>query len=320
MCLTQKTGNMIKSIEVKALSVSRVEKTRLFPILCDINLFIKKGEIFCLVGESGSGKTTLALSIIKLLPKSFKIISGEILIDNQDILKLSEKEIGRIRGKKISMIFQDPGAYLDPLFNIRVHLQEALHGKSSDQQNLISQALKEVGLDEEIQNTFPHQLSGGQQQRVMIAMALINKPSLIIADEPTTALDVLTTQQIINLLNDIRLKYNPGMLFITHDLNLALKTGSRTGIMYSGYIVEIFRPAKEKPSHPYTKILLGLTEENYAKFRSSGIPGETKYLEKCPFFEKCPEKTVECQKKIPFFWKDEETGIRCIKHGRTSQM
>ncbi|MCX7705741.1 MAG: ABC transporter ATP-binding protein [bacterium] len=313
MFLTPKTGNMTKILEVKNLSVSRIEKTKLSPILNDINLFIKKGEVFCLVGESGSGKTTLALSIIKLIPKSFKISTGQIILDNfGDILKMSEKKLRSIRGEKISMIFQDPGAYLDPLFTIGVHLREALHRNTADYQTLINQTLREVGLEQNIQNAYPHQLSGGQQQRVMIAMALINNPALIIADEPTTALDVLTTQQIISLLNNIRLKYNTSMLFITHDIDLALKIGMRIAIMYSGYLMEIFKTCMDTPLHPYTKILTGTSQ---AKIGT--ITDRQKTDDICPFFAKCPEKELRCKQKIPFFWKDDETGIRCIKYGRT---
>ncbi|MCM8815936.1 MAG: ABC transporter ATP-binding protein [Candidatus Omnitrophica bacterium] len=306
---------MNKIIEIKNLSVCAITKS----ILNDINLFIKRGEIFCLVGESGSGKTTLALSIIKLLPKNFKIISGQIIFENQDILKMSESEIRTIRGRKIGMIFQDPGAYLDPLFTIGVHLQEALHNKIVDYKKFIERALEEVELEPDIQNTYPHQLSGGQQQRVMIAMALINKPSLIIADEPTTALDVLTTQQIIKLLNSLAARYNIGMLFITHDIALAMKIGKRIGIMYGGYILEIFNPATQVPIHPYTKILTGQIEE---KTETSALTtlNQKEITEMCPFFEKCPERKIECRTKLPFYWKDNETGNRCIKYGRNSAM
>lgn len=318
MFLTQKTGDMKRIIEIRNLSISQIEAQK--QILNDINFFIKQGEIFCLVGESGSGKTTLALSIIKLIPRSFRITSGQIIMEGHDILKMSEKEIRSIRGKKIGMIFQDPGAYLDPLFTIGTHLRESLHYTTTDSQTLINRALEEVELEHDIQNTYPHQLSGGQQQRVMIAMALINKPSLIIADEPTTALDVVTTQQIINLLNNLKARYNPGMLFITHDIDLAMRIGMRIGIMYGGYIMEIFNPVKDKPVHPYTRILTGDMEEKIPKIPETEIQSKQEFFNTCPFFIKCPEKTIECKNKIQFYWRDEETGIRCIRYGRSSAM
>ncbi len=308
---------MEKTLEIKNLSVVRTEKKQSTLILTDVGFSIYKGELFCLVGESGSGKTTLALSIMRLLPKSFRIISGEIRVNGTHVLEISEHLMRSVRGEKISIVFQDPGAYLDPLFTVGVHLREAARGKTDNQQELISLALKEVGLEPEIQSAYPHQLSGGQQQRVMIAMALINKPQLIIADEPTTALDILTTRQIINLLNEIRLKHHPGMLFITHDLKLAASIGMRIGIMYRGHIVEIFRPGKEKPNHPYANILMGTIEGKDIKwdldtdifeFNRQEIVGI------CPFFERCPEKGQVCKRNIPFLWRDGQTGIRCIKY------
>ncbi|MCM8814679.1 MAG: ABC transporter ATP-binding protein [Candidatus Omnitrophica bacterium] len=310
-------------LEIKNLSVLRIERKKSVPILNDINFAVKEGEMFCLVGESGSGKTSLALSIIRLLPKSFKIAYGEILINGKNILGINERSMRNIRGKEISIIFQDPAAYLDPLFTIGTHLQESFHGKMANKKELISLALQEVGLDSEIQTVYPHQLSGGQQQRVMIAMALINKPSIIIADEPTTALDVLTTRQIISLLNAIRLKHSPAMLFITHDLELAMEIGTRIGIMYRGNIVEIFRPGVQKPYHPYSKILLGTIERKNSKL-VVGVEKNKFYNEQisqvCVFFDMCDEKEENCKKIIPFIWHNNETGVRCIKSGRNTQV
>ncbi|MCM8789046.1 MAG: hypothetical protein NC907_04580, partial [Candidatus Omnitrophica bacterium] len=148
-------------------------------------------------------------------------------------------------------------------------------------------------------------------------------PSIIIADEPTTALDVLTTRQIINLLNSIRLKHNPAMFFITHDLKLAMETGTRIGIMYRGHIVEIFRPNVENPFHPYANILLGAIEGKDATLELSVKKNTLDSGQKhqaCPFLDMCYEKEAGCQKTIPFTWRDSETGIRCIKNGRNTQM
>ncbi|HOK79463.1 MAG TPA: ABC transporter ATP-binding protein [bacterium] len=307
---------MEKILEIKNLSVIRKQKEKFVPVLNDINFSIEKDELFCLVGESGCGKTSLALSIMKLLPKSFTVKSGEIFVNGKNILAMDEQSIRSMRGREMSIIFQDPGAYLDPLFTIGVHMKEAFHGDTKQQQVLMTSALKEVGLEPYMLHSYPHQLSGGQQQRVMIAMALINKPSLVIADEPTTALDILTTYQIINLLDTIRKKYHPGMLFITHDLKLATKIGTRTGIMYNGYIVEIFIPGKTRPAHPYSSILMG-TEYKYSRISEATLSWQSDI---CPFFEKCPERDSECEKQIAFTWYQDMTGIRCIKHGRNSQV
>jgi len=305
---------MEKILEIRNLAVVRKQKVNSVPVLNDINFVIEKDELFCLVGESGCGKTTLALSIMKLLPKSFAVKSGEIYVNGKNVLAMDEKSIRNIRGKEMSIIFQDPGAYLDPLFTIGLHMKEAFHEEIKTPREMMINALKEVGLEPYVLHNYPHQLSGGQQQRVMIAMALINKPPLIIADEPTTALDILTTYQIINLLNTIREKYHPGMLFITHDLKLATRIGTRTGIMYNGYIVEIFIPGKTKPVHPYSSILMGAVHKHFTISKTM----LSRQSDICPFFEKCPEKEIECQKQIPFVWNKDMTGIRCIKHGRNS--
>ncbi len=321
MCLTRKTGKMEQVLEIKNLCVVRTDGVKFFPVLNDIELSIYRGEMFCLVGESGSGKTTLALSIMRLLPKSFRILSGKIILCKKEITDTNENILRRLRGNLVSIIFQDPGAYLDPLFNVDKHLQESFHGKQEEFHELKIKTLKEVGLEPEILSSYPHQLSGGQQQRVLIAMALINNPSVIIADEPTTALDVLTTRQIIRLLDRIRAKYNPGMLFITHDLNLALDTGTRIGIMYRGYMVEVFRPQEGKPLHPYTRILMGYSDEKSSDILSNETPQHDRKTEKCVFFERCPEKEEAiCARKIGFTWRNETTGIRCIKHERNSQV
>jgi len=315
MYWTQKTGNMEQTLDIKNLCVVRTDGTQIFPVVNNIIFSIEKGDFFCLVGESGSGKTTLALSIMRLLPRSFKILSGNIILCGKEITAVDEKTIRSVRGKLVSMIFQDPGAYLDPVFNINQHLQESFHGNWPEFQELRIKALKEVGLDVEILQSYPHQLSGGQQQRVLIAMALINNPSLIIADEPTTALDAITTKQIMALLNRIRLEHNPAMLFITHDLNLALNVGTRIGIMYRGYIIEIFNPHRENPRHPYAKTLLGYIEEKQTNgnFNADFVDSFSQ-RETCVFFDRCPERKPACAKKIPFRWYDEKTGIRCIKY------
>jgi ABC-type dipeptide/oligopeptide/nickel transport system ATPase component len=254
----------IKDLSISHFSIYREEKS----IIEEISLDIFKNEIFCLVGESGSGKTTLALSILKLLPISFKITGGSILFEGIDILKTDGRAIQNIRGKKISMIFQEPSAYLNPLMTVGEQINESMLNKKNETGKMEKtvKILKEVGLSENHYFSYPHQLSGGMQQRVMIAMAVINKPMLVLADEPTTALDILTIHQIIHLLKDLQKKYDMSIFFITHDISLGLEIADRIGIVYKGRILEVFQPSKDKePSHPYSKRLFNSIIGKYKK-------------------------------------------------------
>ncbi|MCL5408868.1 MAG: ABC transporter ATP-binding protein [Candidatus Omnitrophica bacterium] len=258
---------MEKIIQMADLSISRFTISgEWLNIIDNIDLDIFKNEIFCLVGESGSGKTTLALSILKLLPFSFETINGSILFEGKDIIKMNKDEIQKIRGKKISMIFQEPSAYLNPLMISGEQIKESLKENEKDKKSRVIDILKEVGLEENHYFSYPHQLSGGMQQRVMIAMAIINKPSLLLADEPTTALDVLTIHQIIHMLKELQKKYGMSILFITHDLSIGIEIADRIGIIYKGGIVEIFKPDRlENLSHPYSRKLFNSMIGRYKK-------------------------------------------------------
>src|SRR3989338_1542152 len=228
----------------------------------DLNVF--EGEILGLVGESGSGKSVTALSVTRLLPASAEIERGEILFDGREILKLSEEQLRRIRGAQISYVFQYPATSLNPVFTIGEQLIETIrlhHGsKQGDAFDIAVDLLKDVGMpsSKEMMFSYPHQLSGGMKQRVMIAMAVSCKPKLLIADEPTTALDVTIQSQILELLEKLREELNLTVLLITHDLSIVAQVAAKTAVMQEGKIVEygdtdlIYR----KPSHPYTKKLI----------------------------------------------------------------
>ncbi len=248
---------MEKIIQIKDLDISRftISGDRV-KVVEDINIDIFRNEIFCIVGESGSGKTTLALSILKLLPFSFEITRGSILFEGSDILRMNRHEIQKIRGKKISMIFQEPSAYLNPLMISGEQIKESLDENEKDKKSKVIKILKLVGLEDAHYFSYPHQLSGGMQQRIMIAMAIINKPVLLLADEPTTALDVITIRQIIDMLKDLKKIYGLSILFITHDLSIGIEIADRIGIIYQGSIVEVFKPDQiENLSNPYSKRL-----------------------------------------------------------------
>ncbi len=252
-------------LEIKNLAIEfRLKHTTIHPVN-NINLSVKRGEIRAIVGESGSGKSVTSMAILKLLPELTTVYkSGEILFENQDLLKLSEKELLKIRGNKISMIFQDPMTSLNPFLRISTQLEETiiLHqrlGKKEAKEKAI-EMLKTVGVvnaEERIKH-FPHQFSGGMRQRVMIAMALSCHPSLLIADEPTTALDVTIQEQILLLIKNLSKKFNTSTIFITHDLAVVAEICDTVSVMYQGEIVEegTVEEIFNNPKHPYTIGLL----------------------------------------------------------------
>lgn len=252
-------------LEIKNLAIEfRLKHTTIHPVR-NVNLSVKRGEIRAIVGESGSGKSVTSMAILKLLPELTTVYkSGEILFENQDLLKLSEKELLKIRGNKISMIFQDPMTSLNPFLRISTQLEETiiLHqglGKKDAKEKAI-EMLKTVGVvnaEERIKH-FPHQFSGGMRQRVMIAMALSCHPSLLIADEPTTALDVTIQEQILLLIKNLSKKFNTSTIFITHDLAVVAEICDTVSVMYQGKIVEegTVEEIFNNPKHPYTIGLL----------------------------------------------------------------
>jgi len=253
--------NKIEILNIQNLNISTFNNS----ILKDVSLKIHKGEMIGLVGESGSGKSVTALSILSLLDeKAMKIDTGKIFLSNENILEKNEVEMQKIRGNKISMIFQEPMTSLNPVFTIGDQINEVhnIHTNLSKNEanELTINLLDKVGIpNPEISvMKYPHQLSGGQRQRVMIAMALSCKPKLLIADEPTTALDVIVQAQILKIINDLRKELEMSVLLITHDLGVVQDYCDRVYVMYKGRIVENSK-AKDlfsNPAHPYTKDLL----------------------------------------------------------------
>ena len=262
-------------VDVKNLSVEFGEGVEASRVVRNVSFNIAKGETVALVGESGSGKTVSALSILKLLPNSASHPTGEILFEGKDILKLKEAEMRSIRGKRISIIFQEPMTTLNPLHNIEVQVGEILrlHQKLDDatMRLRVVQLLSKVGIrdPEKRLGSYPHQLSGGQRQRVMIAIALANEPDLLIADEPTTALDVTIQAQILELLKSLQKEMGMAMLLITHDLGIVRRMAERVYVMQNGSIVEEGTTAQvfEAPKHPYTRHLIAAEPK--------GMPPET---------------------------------------------
>src|SRR5512146_3076325 len=249
-------------LSIQALSVRFPTPAGAITAVCDISLDIASGESLGLVGESGSGKSVTSLAILRLLPPQARI-EGSIRFSDEDLLTKSPDEMRRVRGARISMIFQEPMTALNPVMRVGDQVAEAVtahgHPKREAQQRAM-QALHDVGIPEPERRArdYPHQLSGGQRQRVMIAMAIVNRPQLLIADEPTTALDVTVQAQILDLLAELRQKFGLAMLFISHDLAVVSQVSDRVAVMYAGAIVELgaAHDVFRDPLHPYTRGLM----------------------------------------------------------------
>lgn len=297
-------------LDVRDLTIGfQAEDGSVEEITDGISFSINQGEIFGLVGESGCGKTVTALSIIKLLPQPItKIISGSIYLNGKDLLSFSSEQIKAVRGKEIGIIFQEPTAALNPLLTVRKQLDELFdyHEYSLDKEKRILDLLKRVGFPDpqRILGAYPHELSGGMLQRVMIALALLLNPSLIIADEPTTALDVTVQAQIMELLIEMQQELGTSVLFITHNLNLIAQYADRLAVMYAGRIVEEsdLDSFLEKPLHPYSEGLMAAlpdlhSEQPELKSIPGQVPQPKDYASGCRFRERCEKAFELCTEK-----------------------
>ena len=272
----------------------------------DVTFAIDKGESIGIAGESECGKSTLGLSIIQMISNG-KIYSGKIQFDGKSILDIPEDEFNKtIRWKEISMVFQGAMNSLDPVFSIQQQFEEVLkqHNFEGDSKQSILQSLNSVNLDESVLKKFPHELSGGMKQRVVIAMALILKPKFVIADEPTTALDVLIQAQIVNLFKKLK-KDGQSFMIISHDLAVLSEVAEKIGIMYGGQMIE-FGTSEEiflEPKHPYTKGLLEsipvLSKNTKPKFIPGIPPNLVNPSDGCKFYDRCPEAMEKCKKDPP---------------------
>ena len=294
--------------------------------LSGVDLHVNAGETLGIVGESGSGKTMTALSLMGLLPQGGRVSSGQIILDGQDLTKLSLREKRKLRGTKVGMIFQDPLTSLNPTMKIGLQVCEPLrvHEKLSKKEALARavEILKRVGMPrpEVVINNYPHQLSGGMRQRVMIAMALVCKPRILIADEPTTALDVTTQMQILDLIDELRDEYQMGVILITHDLGVVAGHTDRVAVMYAGRIVET-APTKTlftEPKHRYTSSLMAALPERAlaAGTKLFSIPGAPPSLTNlpvgCRFAARCLWATDECRAGYPDLSGDDTHTFSCF--------
>lgn len=301
-------------IETRDLKVGYKTDHSVVQAVRGVDLKIKAGECVGLVGESGCGKTTVGLSMTKLIPERKAIITGRIFLKGQDILELDAEALRKIRGKKISYVFQEPSSSLNPVFTICEQLKESLP-EADNPEGLVSEILRSVGLESLIdrKKTYPHELSGGMQQRVMIGMAIASRPEFLILDEPLTALDVTVQRQILGLIMELKNKMGIGMLFISHDLRVIFKFADRINTMYAGRIIE--EAPKEKivscPGHPYTMGLIGsIPSHEHRKKVFEGIQGNApsflnlpdgcKFNPRCKFrIDRCIEREPELEEIAP---------------------
>jgi peptide/nickel transport system ATP-binding protein len=292
----------------------------------EVSIEVRKGEIMGVVGESGSGKTTLGLSILKLLPPNGRIVNGRIYLDDLDITSMTEEKMREIRGKQISMVFQDPMTSLDPLMSIGDQITETIttHEKipKREAEEKALSLLEAVGISGDRFKDFPHQLSGGMRQRVMIAMALSLNPKLIVADEPTTALDVIVQDQIMDLFRSLRERFGVAFMLISHDLSLELEVADRIAVMYGGWLMELSESNKiaEDPLSPYTKELLAAIpnielEDQKLRFIPGNPPDLSNPPSGCRFHPRCPSRMDICSEKEPPISNIGGRVVRCWLYG-----
>ena len=323
-------------LEVKNLQTHFPTRGGLVKAVNDVSFYINEGELVGLVGESGCGKSITALSIMRLISPPGKIVGGSVKFKGEDLLKASDDRMRELRGNDVAMIFQDPMTSLNPVYTVGEQIAEALRLhrglNKKDAWNAAAEAMKEVSIPDPARrvNDYPHQLSGGMRQRVMIAMALACNPELLIADEPTTALDVTIQAQILELLNELRQTRKLAVLLITHDLGVVAEVADRVCVMYTGKIVEesgvdaLF----EKPKHPYTQGLLksvpklrGIGEQKETRLSTieGTVPSPTNLPDGCHFAPRCEFRMDICTRgTIPLYELKNDVRVRCVLYDKNN--
>lgn len=313
-------------LKVKGLAVNFYVEDRVVPAVDGVSFSLRKGETLALVGESGCGKSVTALSIIGLLQiPPARIVKGEILFKGENLLCKSAEEMRKIRGKDISMIFQEPMTSLNPVFTIGRQISEVIiqHQNLSKKEALSKTIemlkLVRIPMPEKVIRQYPHQLSGGMRQRIMIAIALACNPGLLIADEPTTALDVTIEAQILELINELKDKLNSAIVMISHDLRVVSEIADKAAVMYSGRVVEYadVHSIFNKPKHPYTRGLLeavpGIDMDKRQRLKEikGAVPLPDEIKEGCRFKTRCDCVKKDCMTKEPSFYQAGTNLVRC---------
>jgi peptide/nickel transport system ATP-binding protein len=303
---------MSSLLEVRDLHLEFRTSRGLHQALMGVSFDVQKGEIFGLVGETGCGKTVTGLSILRLLPRSANISQGQVLFNGDDLLQLSKKEMENVRGGKIAMIFQDPSSSLNPVFTIGSQIERVVRQhlpmNTAEARQHAASMLEAVGLPDvkRILASYPHQLSGGMQQRVMIAMALSCRPRLLIADEPTTALDVTIQAQILRLLRDLQQKMDFSVILITHNLGVVAQTCDQLAVLYAGRVAEngTTRDIFNNPRHPYTRGLMNAIPRPGSRGKKMAailgtVPSNPGAVVGCAFAPRCEFAFERCTLEAP---------------------
>lgn len=322
-----------KVLEIKDLHVAYRTDDAIVRAVNGLSLSIEAGETVGLVGETGAGKTTTALSIMKLLPSKIGTVDkGEILLDGENVLELGEKKMRLLRGSKVSMIFQDPMTSLNPTLTVGDQIGEVikfhemgLNHKQIDDK--VCQILEMVGIPAGRRDEYPHQFSGGMKQRVVIAIALACKPQLLLADEPTTALDVTIQAQVLALMKELKKKFNTAMLLITHDLGIVAQICDKVGIMYAGEIIEfgtVEQIFNHERYHPYTEGLFGAIPNLRKKEKrlhsiEGMMPDPAELPAGCKFHTRCPYCTERCTVEHPEGVEHNGHIVACFRYEQTEE-
>jgi peptide/nickel transport system ATP-binding protein len=314
-------------VEIEGLKLSFLTERGRLNLFTSLGLEVGEREIVAIVGESGSGKSTLAYSVVRLLPGNAGILGGDIRFEGNSLLSLKESEMAKIRGKRITMVFQDPGTSLNPVFRVREQMLRVIKNniglEGEPAMRHAVQLLKEVELadTEQVMDSFPFELSGGMQQRVMLAIALSSNPRLIIADEPTSAVDATIQMQILRLLRKMKTEREFSMILITHSIVVAQEVSDRIAVMYAGDIVEEgeAKSVVRFPKHPYTQALVRCIpqpqnpEEHKAQLPVVGgqVPDLTEPPMGCRFHPRCPYVMEICRKEKPTYYRTDGSRVLC---------
>ncbi|MCI8645720.1 MAG: ABC transporter ATP-binding protein [Firmicutes bacterium] len=300
-----------KVIDIKELCVDFHTQGGIVKAVDHVSFDIRKGEVFALVGESGCGKSTTAMGIMQLIRSPGTISGGEVHFEGRDLLRLSAAEMTKVRGREIGMIFQNPLDSLNPVYTIGGQMMEGLMVEKMDKKEAYQIAfdmLRDVKISdvESRMKSYPHEISGGMRQRVMIGMMLCRNPKLLIADEPTTALDVTIQAGIIQLMNELRQKYGSAVLIITHDFGIVADIADRVGVMYAGNLIEVGEVTEifDHPKHPYTRLLMKALptitkEEGRLETIKGTVPNLAEERQGCNFADRCPSCLPQCREKKP---------------------
>ncbi|MCI5687137.1 ABC transporter ATP-binding protein [Anaerovoracaceae bacterium 42-11] len=298
-------------LEVRDLCIQFETQGGTVKAVDNVSFDIKKGEVFALVGESGCGKSTTAMGVMQLIKSPGKISGGQVNFDGRDLLTLTRQEMTKVRGSEIGMIFQNPLDSLNPVYTVGTQMMEGLMVEKMDKEQAYKVAfdmLRDVKLSdvESRMKSYPHEISGGMRQRVMIGMMLCRNPKLLIADEPTTALDVTIQAGIIELMNELRQKYDSAILMITHDFGIVADIADRVGVMYAGNLIEVGEVFEifDNPKHPYTKLLMKALptitkEEGRLQTIKGFVPNLAEERAGCNFADRCPNCMPACRERKP---------------------